>query len=90
MEGLSLRVKDVEFDRRAIIVREGKGAKDRVVMLPRSLEQPLRVGDTEHMTGADGTVALGPVRPGRVDVVHGQWPGLRRTLDVVAASLPPP
>jgi integron integrase len=42
MEGLSLRVKDVEFDRRAIIVREGKGAKDRVVMLPRSLEQPLR------------------------------------------------
>jgi integron integrase len=42
MEGLTLRVKDVEFDRRAIVVREGKGAKDRVVMLPRSLEQPLR------------------------------------------------
>jgi integron integrase len=42
MEGLSLRVKDVEFDRCAIVVREGKGAKDRVVMLPRSLEQPLR------------------------------------------------
>jgi integrase len=38
MEGLSLRVKDVEFDRRAIIVREGKGAKDHVVMLPRSLD----------------------------------------------------
>jgi len=51
-------------------------------------EQPLRVGDTEHMTGADGTVALGPVRPGRVDVVHGQWPGLRRTLDVVAEGGP--
>lgn len=42
MEGLSLRVKDLDFDRRAIVVREGKGAKDRVVMLPRSLEQPLR------------------------------------------------
>jgi integron integrase len=42
MEGLALRVKDVEFDRHAIVVREGKGAKDRVVMLPRSLEQPLR------------------------------------------------
>ena len=41
-EGLSLRVKDVDFDRRAIVVREGKGAKDRVVMLPRSLEQALR------------------------------------------------
>jgi integron integrase len=42
MEGLRLRVKDLEFDRRAIIVREGKGGKDRVVMLPASLETPLR------------------------------------------------
>ncbi len=42
MEGLRLRVKDVDFDRRAIIVREGKGAKDRVVMLPDTLCQPLR------------------------------------------------
>ena len=42
MEGLRLRVKDIEFERRAIIVREGKGGKDRVVMLPASLEAPLR------------------------------------------------
>ena len=42
MEGLRLRVKDIEFDRRAIVVREGKGGKDRVVMLPVSLEAPLR------------------------------------------------
>jgi len=42
MEGLRLRVKDVDFDRRVIIVRDGKGGKDRVVMLPRSIEQPLR------------------------------------------------
>jgi len=42
MEGLSLRVKDLDFDRRTIVVREGKGGKDRVVMLPRSLEVPLR------------------------------------------------
>jgi integron integrase len=42
MEGLSLRVKDIDFDRNAIVVREGKGGKDRVVMLPRSLHQPLR------------------------------------------------
>ncbi|NPC55697.1 integron integrase [Caenimonas sp. S4] len=42
MEGLSLRVKDIDFDRHAIVVREGKGAKDRVVMLPRSLQEPLR------------------------------------------------
>jgi site-specific recombinase XerD len=42
MEGLRLRVKDIEFEHRAVIVREGKGGKDRVVMLPASLEAPLR------------------------------------------------
>ncbi len=42
LEGLRLRVKDIDFARRAIVVREGKGSKDRVVMLPASLEQPLR------------------------------------------------
>ena len=36
MESLRLRVKDVDFDRHVIIVREAKGGKDRVVMLPRS------------------------------------------------------
>ena len=30
-EGLRLRVKDIDFDRRAIVVREGKGGKDRLV-----------------------------------------------------------
>jgi integron integrase len=42
LEGLRLRVKDVDFDRRAVVVREGKGYKDRVVMLPATLEAPLR------------------------------------------------
>jgi integrase len=36
-EALGLRVKDVDFHRHAIIVRSGKGDKDRVVMLPRAL-----------------------------------------------------
>jgi integron integrase len=35
-------VKDVDFDRRTIVVRQGKGGKDRVVMLPRSIEMQLR------------------------------------------------
>lgn len=43
MEGLRLRIKDVDFDRHAIIVRQAKGNKDRVVMLPRSLMPALRV-----------------------------------------------
>jgi integron integrase len=37
MECLRLRVKDLEFERRAIIVRDGKGAQDRVTVLPDSL-----------------------------------------------------
>jgi Phage integrase, N-terminal SAM-like domain/Phage integrase family len=43
MEGLRLRVKDADFERHAIVVREAKGNKDRVVMLPRSLAPALRV-----------------------------------------------
>ncbi len=43
MEGVRLRVKDVDFARRAIVVREGKGAKDRVVMLPAALIPGLRL-----------------------------------------------
>jgi integrase len=42
MEGLRLRVKDVDFDRHVIIVRGAKDNKDRVVMLPRSLAPALR------------------------------------------------
>ena len=42
MEGMRLRVKDVDFDRLVIIVREAKGGKDRVVMLPRTLAPALR------------------------------------------------
>lgn len=41
-EAISLRVKDVDFGHRAIYVREGKGRKDRVVMLPQSLIPALR------------------------------------------------
>jgi integron integrase len=42
MEGIRLRVKDIDFERQALIVREGKGFKDRVVMLPASLAPALR------------------------------------------------
>jgi len=42
MECLRLRVKDVEFERREILVREGKGGKDRVTVLPENLIAPLQ------------------------------------------------
>ncbi len=62
MEGMRLRVKDVDFDRRAIIVREAKGNKDRVVMLPQSLAPALRaqmmgaraVWETDRQCGRGG------------------------------------
>lgn len=42
MECMRLRVKDIEFTRREILVRDGKGGKDRVTMLPTALVTPLR------------------------------------------------
>jgi integron integrase len=42
LEGLRLRVKDVGFERRELIVRSGKGGKDRVTVLPENLLLPLR------------------------------------------------
>lgn len=41
-EGIRLRVKDVDFDRREILVRDGKGFKDRRTIFPESLIQPLQ------------------------------------------------
>ena len=41
-ECLKLRVKDVDFGYRQIMVRDGKGAKDRVTMLPAPLAEPLK------------------------------------------------
>lgn len=45
IELLRLRVKDIDFQMNQITVRQGKGGKDRVTMLPRSLKGPLR----EHL-----------------------------------------
>lgn len=42
MECLSLRVKDLVFERGQLIVRHGKGGRDRVTMLPQALEGQLR------------------------------------------------
>ncbi len=45
MECVRLRVKDLDFDQHIILVRDGKGAKDRVTILPESLSTPLQ----EHL-----------------------------------------
>ena len=46
LEGLRLRVKDIDFERREIVIRDGKGGKDRVTVLPENLMLPL----TEHIS----------------------------------------
>ena len=43
LESLRLRIRDLDFERGEIVVREGKGDQDRVTMLPASLTEPLRI-----------------------------------------------
>ncbi len=45
MECLRLRVQDIDFSRNEILARDGKGARDRITMLPESLKAPLQ----EHL-----------------------------------------
>ena len=42
LEALRLRVKDIDFERKEILIRDAKGFKDRVTMLPVILVQPLK------------------------------------------------
>jgi integrase len=43
MECLRLRVKDIDFSMNQILIRHGKGGKDRVTVLPMNVHEPLRV-----------------------------------------------
>lgn len=49
-EGLRLRVKDLDFDHRRIVVRDGKGGKDRTTILPDRLRNPLQ----QHLRRVQG------------------------------------
>lgn len=63
-EALQLRVKDVDFSNQAIVVRSGKGGKDRVVMLPLSLASPLR----EHLRSGSRPLWMADAEAGRLGV----------------------
>ena len=62
-EGLMLRVKDIDFSYRQILVRDGKGGKDRVTMLPESVIQPLQahLGKVRALHRADCEAGFGEV-----------------------------
>ncbi|MDX6528877.1 MAG: hypothetical protein QOH41_1167 [Blastocatellia bacterium] len=51
MDALRLRVKDIDFGRNEIVVRDGKGAKDRVTMLPGALKKPSAHGSRRGYRG---------------------------------------
>ena len=65
LECLRLRVKDVDFERNLIVVREGKGDQDRVTVLPESLRTSLkqqlervRALHEKDLSGGQGRVSL--------------------------------
>ena len=59
LECLRLRIQDVDLPRRQIIVRDGKGAKDRVTVLPDSLREPLVRQMAESKAQHDRDLAAG-------------------------------
>jgi integron integrase len=63
MEGMRLRVKDVDFSRRAILVRDGKGSKDRITILPTSivLSLQLQLGLARELHRRDLALGFGTV-----------------------------
>jgi integron integrase len=78
MECLRLRVKDLDFERAQVVVRQGKGRRDRVTTLPRRLREPLQrhlrsVRDLHQRDLAEGRgkVAL-------PDALDRKWPNAAR------------
>jgi integron integrase len=63
MEVVRLRVKDVDFGYRQIVVRDAKGGKDRVVPLPEAVAAPLRehLVQSRHLFDEDSRSGLGEV-----------------------------
>ena len=62
-ECLEMRVKDVDFERREITIRRGKGGKDRRVMLPDVVREPLarHLGDVKRQHEKDLAAGFGRV-----------------------------
>ena len=63
-ECLRLRIKDIDFSRNEIVVREGKGNKDRVTMLPGAVKAPLlaHLDRVRRLHAADLAAGLGRVQ----------------------------
>jgi len=78
MEAIRLRVKDIDFDRREILVRDGKGAKDRVTMLPESLIPALKEHLARRRLIFDQDVASGHVDVWMPNALERKYPNACR------------
>jgi len=74
MECCRLRVKDIDLARNQIMVRQGKGAKDRVVMLPRSVRDDLQVQLQGRRTLHERDLARGVARVELPDALERKYP----------------
>ena len=59
LECVELRVKDLNFDRSELTIRDGKGGKDRVTMIPASMKAPLARHLSRMKTQHDADLAAG-------------------------------
>lgn len=74
MECVRLRVKDVDFARGEILIRDGKGAKDRVTMLPQSLVLPLQAHLQQRRALFDDDIRAGKVSVYMPDALARKYP----------------
>ncbi|RLB63669.1 MAG: integron integrase [Deltaproteobacteria bacterium] len=90
LECCRLRVKDVDFDRNQLIVRRGKGGKDRLALLPEGIREPIKFQinritkkHQEDLERGAGYVLLGDAfrrkHPNAEKTIQWQWvfPGTR-------------
>ena len=74
MECVRLRVKDVDFERGEILIRDGKGAKDRITMLPESLKDSLLAHLHLRRTLFDNDTKLGKASVYLPDALERKYP----------------
>ncbi len=80
-EACRLRVKDIDFNLQLIVVRDGKGAKDRTTLLPASLVEPLqhRIKEIRHRFREKSDEYAHPVS--MPYALSRKYPGANRSLE---------
>jgi integron integrase len=78
LECASMRVKDLDFERNEIRLRDGKGRRDRVTPLPRTLSEPLRAHLREGRRAHEVEIAKGGGWVTVPDALERKYPNLGR------------